>query len=311
MRDLSVETGRLPQACRHDWPDPRGMPTNGGARERVPARAPALAWQPHRQDAWLWDQDQADRSPWRHADRRAQRRRRWQRIAVTTASALLLTASSITGAVRDQIVNLSSDLHEERRRNVTLADSVAWFHVALDERIQRSVSLQPRTDKPVALPIAGTVSSGFTHKRLHPILRIWRPHRGIDIPAASGTPVRPVVDGRVLSVGRDMGYGLFVDVDHGQGIRTRYAHLQHASVQRGQDVTPETIIGEVGSSGLSSAPHLHYELMQHDRHLDPLAFAMVIVEVVPSSMRRVADRAPSDSLVSETLPSAQGTGASQ
>lgn len=204
---------------------------------------------------------------------------------------VLALLTGIGRDLRDSIVQLSGELHSQQVRNVRLEDSVARYQVALDSRIHRTVALRQNAGEGPELPVGGRVSSGFTRRRLHPLLQVWRPHRGIDIPARAGTLVHPVVPGRVSTVGRSLGYGLYVVVDHGGGVSTRYAHLRATHVRRGQSVMPDVSIGEVGSTGFSTAPHLHYELMQHGNHLDPLRYSLVVIESVPSSLQRVAARA--------------------
>ncbi len=121
-----------------------------------------------------------------------------------------------------------------------------------------------------ALPVNGRVTSRFAPRRMHPVLMINRPHRGLDIAAPSGTPVRAPADGRVTRVAREFGYGLVVFIDHGGGVTSRYAHLRSAQVTNGQRVTASTRIGTVGSSGLATAPHLHYEVRVRGQAVDPL-----------------------------------------
>lgn len=122
------------------------------------------------------------------------------------------------------------------------------------------------------LPVQGRISSSFARSRLHPILGIWRSHDGVDIAAPSGTPVRAPAAGRVVRVERSFGYGLVVEVVHGRDVRTRYAHLRSARVQVGERVPAGAIIATVGSSGLSSGPHLHYEIRVKGRRVDPVRY---------------------------------------
>ncbi|HEU4632087.1 MAG TPA: M23 family metallopeptidase [Gemmatimonadaceae bacterium] len=122
----------------------------------------------------------------------------------------------------------------------------------------------------VVLPVDGRITSAFATGRLHPILHIRRAHRGLDIAAPAGTPILAPAAGHVASVRRELGYGLVVRIDHGGGTTTRYAHLRSALVKPGQAVTAGMAIGTVGSSGLATGPHLHYEVRVRGTAKDPL-----------------------------------------
>ena len=120
----------------------------------------------------------------------------------------------------------------------------------------------------------GAIMSGFSNARRHPILHILRPHLGIDIAAVRGTRVAAPAAGRVTYVGRKFAYGLTVEIEHADGITTRYAHLRTALVRAGQPVVRGGAIATVGSSGLTSGPHLHYEVAINGQQVDPLRFRM-------------------------------------
>ena len=107
--------------------------------------------------------------------------------------------------------------------------------------------------------------------RFHPILGRWREHRGIDYAADAGTPVRTVGDGIVIFAGRRGSYGNLVEVAHAGGLVTRYAHLRGyaRAAHRGARVRAGTTVGYVGSTGLSTGPHLHFEMLVNGRYTDP------------------------------------------
>lgn len=115
------------------------------------------------------------------------------------------------------------------------------------------------------------VTSRFSAARFHPVLGRYRSHTGIDYGAPSGTVVRATGDGRIARAGWAGEYGLMVEIAHGRGIRTRYAHLSGVAdgIHRGVEVAQGTAIGAVGSTGLSTAPHLHYEFLLDGRAVDP------------------------------------------
>ena len=97
-------------------------------------------------------------------------------------------------------------------------------------------------------------------------------HPGVDIPGQLGTIIKAAAPGKVVSAGWKGLYGRVVEIDHGNGIRTRYGHLNQTLVRPGQQVTLDDRIGEMGDSGRSSGPHLHYEVLVNDEYEDPLGF---------------------------------------
>ena len=116
-------------------------------------------------------------------------------------------------------------------------------------------------------------SIGLFGGRNHPVLRVFRQHKGIDLGAKTGTPVYATANGRVVRDGDSgRGYGLQVLIDHDFGYKTRYAHLSKILVTPGQVVKRGELIGEVGSTGLSSGPHLHYEVIYMNRPVDPINY---------------------------------------
>lgn len=116
------------------------------------------------------------------------------------------------------------------------------------------------------------ISSRFSKSRLHPVLRIRRPHRGVDYAAPRGTAVRATGEGRVSFAGRKGGYGKTVLLTHGNGYTTLYAHLSRYAkgVRKGARVRQGQVIGYVGSTGIATGPHLHYEFRINGVHRDPL-----------------------------------------
>ncbi|MGM0649984.1 MAG: M23 family metallopeptidase [Bacteroidota bacterium] len=112
--------------------------------------------------------------------------------------------------------------------------------------------------------------------RLHPILRIYKMHEGIDLTAPTGTPVYASGGGTIVRVEHSRsrrGYGNLVIIDHGvDGLSTRYAHLNSINVRRGQKVERGDKIGTVGNTGLSTAPHLHYEIRRDNKTINPLYY---------------------------------------
>jgi murein DD-endopeptidase MepM/ murein hydrolase activator NlpD len=140
------------------------------------------------------------------------------------------------------------------------------------------------------------VSSGFG-TRLHPIFRNWRAHTGVDFAAAQGTRVLSTADGVVVASGNRGGYGNAVEVRHGGGITTLYAHLSAFArgTRVGARVRQGDPIGYVGQTGYATGPHLHYEFKISGIHQDPLRVALPKAEPVPARLRaqfqQVADEA--------------------
>ncbi|AUW57214.1 hypothetical protein C1T17_03020 [Sphingobium sp. SCG-1] len=117
-------------------------------------------------------------------------------------------------------------------------------------------------------PVSGRITSGYGMRR-HPILRFTRMHAGIDFAAPYGSPVYAATDGIVEYAGRHGGHGNYVKLRHGGGIATGYAHMSRIAATPGQQVRRGQVIGYVGSSGLSTGPHLHYELYRNGQTVNP------------------------------------------
>lgn len=113
------------------------------------------------------------------------------------------------------------------------------------------------------------ISSNFNLKRLHPIHKVTRPHRGVDYAAARGTPVYAAGDGRVTAASFSKGNGNYVFIQHGQTYVTKYLHLHKRAVKKGARVQQGQIIGWVGSTGYATGPHLHYEFLVNGVHRNP------------------------------------------
>lgn len=123
-------------------------------------------------------------------------------------------------------------------------------------------------------PVPGSISSRFGMRR-HPILGYKRMHSGMDFRARYGTPIVAVTDGRVSGAGRMGGCGNAVRMDHGGGLQTRYCHMSRMAVSNGQSVRRGQVIGYVGSTGLSTGAHLHYEMYRSGRAVDPASVNFV------------------------------------
>lgn len=130
-------------------------------------------------------------------------------------------------------------------------------------------------------PISGArITSRFTHSRLHPVRKVWRPHYGVDYAAPVGTPIRATADGSVSYVGRDGANGRMVRIRHKNGYETFYLHLRRygKGIKRGVNVASGQIIGYVGASGEVTGPHLDYRIKHRGRYINPLAYRFRPVE---------------------------------
>lgn len=135
------------------------------------------------------------------------------------------------------------------------------------------------------------ITSTFSSSRFHPILKIRRPHLGVDFAAPIGTPVRAVGNGIVKWAGWKGSFGRHVEIDHGGDLASAYSHLRgiHPSVKRNARVKRGQVIGWVGQSGQATGPHLHFAIFQKGRYVNPLRFhhAPAVVNVDPAKFRKV------------------------
>ncbi|MDN3646757.1 M23 family metallopeptidase [Pontixanthobacter aestiaquae] len=115
------------------------------------------------------------------------------------------------------------------------------------------------------------LTSGYG-MRTHPVLRQRRAHKGIDLAAPTGTPIYATADGIVSKAERFSSYGLYVSMEHGAGVQTRFAHMSRIAVADGQNVKKGDIIGYVGSTGRSTGPHLHYEVRIAGKAVNPIPY---------------------------------------
>jgi murein DD-endopeptidase MepM/ murein hydrolase activator NlpD len=131
------------------------------------------------------------------------------------------------------------------------------------------------------------ISSGFSRGRYHPILKILRPHQGIDYAAAAGTPVSAAGDGRVLFAGSRGQYGNLVILSHRNGYKTYYGHLSRIAggVRTGAKMDQGSVIGFVGATGLATGPHLHYEMRINDRPVSPVSVKAIPGDPLPQARR--------------------------
>ena len=157
-----------------------------------------------------------------------------------------------------------------------LTRNIYYASVSLDTTQQMAENKEEfSTVIPAIWPIDRTklrhVSSLYG-MRMHPTLGIWRKHEGIDLTAPIGTAVYASGNGVISQSQWRNGYGELIEVNHGFGYKSRYAHLSKRYVQVGDSVTRGQVIGEVGNTGVSSGPHLHYEVRYRDNTVNPIHY---------------------------------------
>lgn len=188
--------------------------------------------------------------------------------APDAVSALAAAADSATS---------DGEIHEDVETLIQRADQLSARFAAVTDSLE--VNAKRFASVPSIMPTAGWLTSQFSRSRVHPLLHVSRPHEGIDVSAPMGAPIVAPASGTVTKVDRENGYGNVVEVDHGNGIVTRYAHCSRIDVREGQRVTRGQRIAAVGNTGLATGPHLHYELHVNGKVVDPLTY--VISDAIP------------------------------
>ncbi|MGE0351832.1 MAG: M23 family metallopeptidase [Gemmatimonadales bacterium] len=164
--------------------------------------------------------------------------------------------------------SLRVDLNALLRKANILAASFKETADSLEQHSRRLASI------PSIMPTQGWLSSAFSSMRQHPILHIARPHEGIDVTADMGAPIEAPAAGVVIAARWENGYGNTLEIDHGYGIVTRFAHASKLLVHKGERVTRGQKIALVGNTGLATGPHLHYEVHVNGRPVDPLKYVL-------------------------------------
>jgi murein DD-endopeptidase MepM/ murein hydrolase activator NlpD len=170
----------------------------------------------------------------------------------------------------DLLVRTHMNMDQIERKLVvqsTSFDQVIDMARHKEERLAARPAIQP-----ISLRDLQHFGSSFG-MRFHPILKVYRPHNGIDLTAARGTPIYVTADGTVTCAGYSTGgYGNRIIVDHGYGYETLYGHCSEILVKQGDRVKRGEVIGKVGSTGLSKSPHLHYEVHVNGQPVDPINY---------------------------------------
>jgi murein DD-endopeptidase MepM/ murein hydrolase activator NlpD len=149
------------------------------------------------------------------------------------------------------------------------------------------------------------ISSGFTLSRYHPILHRYRAHLGIDYAAPRGTPIMAAGNGTVIFAGRTRGYGNLIKIRHADGYVTLYAHQKafRKGIRRGKRVKQGEVIGYIGTTGLSTGPHLHFGLYKNGRAINPASVVQVTTTELKGKERKqfIAKKAKLDKLLETAL----------
>lgn len=171
---------------------------------------------------------------------------------------------------KDLVINLYEKV-DKLRRKVYIESKSQDELVKLAENKEKLYASIPAI-QPIANKQLVALASGFG-LRMHPIYKVRKLHSGIDFAAPIGTPIYATADGKVDRVDvKFSGYGKLVEIDHGFGYKTRYAHMHEFAVRKGQNVKRGDLIGYVGNTGLSTASHLHYEVLINGSQVDPVHY---------------------------------------
>lgn len=163
----------------------------------------------------------------------------------------------------------------DEHREVGSGDAIAAPRfIDLVDSLATLVRVPAEREETFSLPVpaAGGVSGRYSRARAHPLLAVVRPHDGVDIRAPRGSTIVAPAEGRAVRVQRLPEYGLLLEVAHGDDVVTRYAHCAEVLIKAGERVRRGQPIARVGSSGLSTGPHLHYEIRVAGTPVDPLTF---------------------------------------
>jgi murein DD-endopeptidase MepM/ murein hydrolase activator NlpD len=204
---------------------------------------------------------------------------------------VVLGAEPIEKSVRDAGVGGADRYADIREKDIQHNNLVIALHEKVD-KLRRKLYIESKSQDEVVLlaekkeklyaaipaiqPIANrqliALASGFG-LRIHPVYKVKKMHNGIDFAAEIGTPIYATADGKVITVDvKFSGYGKMVEIDHGFGYKTRYAHMHDFNVRTGQNIKRGDLIGYVGNTGLSTAPHLHYEVHINGAQVDPVHY---------------------------------------
>ena len=175
---------------------------------------------------------------------------------------------TIDPSISENLFEVSYDLNQLERRARLLSSSLAE---ATDSVLAHRDLLE---STPSILPTPGWLSSSYSESRMHPIHNRPLPHPGVDISAPRGTSIYAAAKGRVIRAGWVVGYGLTIEIDHGFGYMTLYGHASELVASQDEEVQRGDVIARVGSTGIATSPHLHYEVRVQGIAQNPANFIL-------------------------------------
>ena len=175
---------------------------------------------------------------------------------------------TIDPSISENLFEVSYDLNQLERRARLLSSSLAE---ATDSVLAHRDLLE---STPSILPTPGWLSSSYSESRMHPIHNRPLPHPGVDISAPRGTSIYAAAKGRVIRAGWVVGYGLTIEIDHGFGYVTLYGHASELVASQDEEVQRGDVIARVGSTGIATSPHLHYEVRVQGIAQNPANFIL-------------------------------------
>ncbi len=208
-------------------------------------------------------------------------------------TATLAAAPAFANTSANAAVDITEPVRSAQEDNLTSGDVrfrqlfASWQ--ALDTAGPNAPTEQPSIAIPSRMPLGGAKLTSGYGMRNHPVLRKRRKHNGVDLAAPTGTPVYATADGIVGKAQWFSSYGLYIRIDHGADLETRYAHMSKLAVAAGERVSKGDIIGYVGSTGRSTGPHLHYEV-----RIDGVAVNPIPYMVETEAQQQFADTDPRD-----------------
>jgi murein DD-endopeptidase MepM/ murein hydrolase activator NlpD len=191
---------------------------------------------------------------------------------------------------KDMVIHLNERVDKLRRKlyiESKSQDEVVRLAETKEKLFAAIPAIQPVSNKQLI-----ALASGFG-QRIHPIYKVKKMHQGIDFAANIGTPIYATADGKIVLVEEKFsGYGKVIEIDHGFGYRTRYAHMHGFAVKTGQNVKRGDLIGYVGDTGVSTAPHLHYEVKINGVHVNPVHY--FFNDLTPTEYEKILELASTE-----------------
>jgi len=158
---------------------------------------------------------------------------------------------------------------------------------------QEKLGLHEIMNYPVLFPVKRNDYTSFVNskfgKRNHPVYKVVRNHTGVDIAEPKGTPVYSAGNGKIVKTGYNKGYGYYIEVEHSHKFVTLYGHLSKILVKKGQQVVCGEHIGNVGSTGVSTGPHLHYEVKKNGIYLNPEDWCYCLMKILEEIKKKQAE----------------------